>query len=598
MLDHADKKLRFSVEAAALAIESRLGPQAKKLSTEVLANYPLRQLHTGWQIPVVFQDVTRHLNVLLPMVAPFRPPLVALAEAPPKLTWPHVEDDGVLCLLPEGSAADYTRPVDVVDRVLGQAIELVEMCLGPNRDEEFRREFIPYWGRACEKDMSCISLLDAEPPSRIVRVWQAERNWIFAEDEDTLLRWMRNRLGLNVKTIETSKAPLLWLNRVMTPSEFPSDGSQLKKLLRNADSAASAAVSQVIDENFRRIPIVLGAASENGPCLSAVALQRRQRSSVNGQSDNITRGFRPGHTPRSVVVDRALSHTSAVCKIPVERADADWVHNRGRDGRVRMLNASKVVVVGCGSLGAAVATHLGMAGVGDFGLFDPDALTWANTGRHPLGAAHVGRNKAEALSEELRQRFPHVSVGAVPKRWQDSSEWQTAIDGCSLIVSATGDWGSEAALNFSALTAQLPAPIVYGWTEAHACAGQAVCIVPGGGCLQCGFETDGKPRIAATTWSGETVKQEPGCGTSFQPYGPVEFSHVVALVSELALESLLIRRPVSTHRVWLGATDRLLELKGNWSRRAIEFFGDPGSGERIVRRDWAVDSNCPVCAST
>jgi sulfur-carrier protein adenylyltransferase/sulfurtransferase len=329
-----------------------------------------------------------------------------------------------------------------------------------------------------------------------------------------------------------------------------------------------------------------------------VALRPRPRSTVNRRSDTITRGFRPGHVPRSLLVDRALSHTSTISRVRVERADTDWIHNRGQDERIRMLSASKVIVVGCGSLGAAVAIHLAMGGVGHFVLFDFEALTWPNTGRHPLGAAQVGVNKAEALSEELRKRFPHVSTLAVPKRWQDATEWQAAVEGCSLIISATGDWGSEAALNVWARTANRPVPVVYGWTEAHACAGQAVCVVPGGSCLQCGFQTDGKPRVAATAWPGETTKQEPGCGTTFQPYGPIEFSHVVALVSELALESIMKCYSVSTHRVWFGATARLRELSGAWAPGAIETFGDPGSGERIIRRDWVVDPHCPVCTST
>jgi molybdopterin/thiamine biosynthesis adenylyltransferase len=593
---HVDSIAAFRVEAAAAAIDSRLGPLAKRLSPEVLAGYPLRPLHTGWQIPVAFQDATRRLNVLLPTTAPFRSPLVALAEPPPKFTWPHVEDDGVLCLLPETSAVDYTKPVDVLDKLLGQAAELIETCLGPNRDEEFRREFVPYWRRACENNISCLSLLHARPPSRIVRIWRTDENWIFAEDEDTLLRWMRNRLGPNVKTIKTSEAPFLWLKRPMTPSEFPSEGSQLKELLRQADSAAFSVVSKLIDEEFLSIPVILGAVGDNGACLAALALRRRPLSAANRRSNTITRGFRPGHVPRSLLVGRALSHMSTISRIPVERADPDWVHNRGQDQRIRMLSVSKVIVVGCGSLGAAVAMHLAMAGVGHFALFDPQILTWPNTGRHPLGAAQVGANKAEALSEELRKRFPHVSTLAVPKRWQDTTEWQAAIEGCSLIVSATGDWGSEAALNVWSLAASPPVPIVYGWTEAHACAGQAVCIVQGGSCLQCGFQTDGKPRVVATAWPGDTMKQEPGCGTTFQPYGPVEFAHVVAVVSGLVLETLINRGSVSTHRVWFGATERLHELCGTWDSVALQTFGDLGSGERIFRRDWVVDSSCPVCS--
>jgi molybdopterin/thiamine biosynthesis adenylyltransferase len=589
---------KFTAEAVDAAIDVHLGPEATRLSAEVLAKYALRQIHGGWQISVAFQDAARSLNILLPRAAPFRAPLVALAEPPPKLTWPHVEDDGVLCLLADLTAVDYTRPVDVLDKVLGQAVDLIETCLGSDRDSEFRREFVPYWNRSCEKTITCISLLYPEPPSRTVQIWRSEQFWIVAEDESALLRWMNNRFGSNARTIECLETPFIWLNRPMAPREFPSDGSQLKELLGNADSSAFSVMGKSIEEDFSAVPIIVGAVGDNGPCLAALALRRRRRSTIDRRKDTITQGFRPGYVPRSLIVGRALSHLSIVSRIPVERADVDWVHNRGLDARIRMLNSSKVVVLGCGSLGAAVATQLAMAGVGEFVLFDPDTLTWPNTGRHPLGAAQVGTYKAEALAEELRKRFPHVSAMGVPSRWQDASEWPAAIDSCSLIVSATGDWGSEAALNLWALEKPQATPIVYGWTEAHACAGQAVYIVPGPGCLQCGFQSDGKPKVQATKWTGDTTKQEQGCGTSFQPYGPIEFSHVVALVSELAVKSLLEHPSISIHRVWFGATPRLHELGGSWDLSALQTFGDPGPGEQIVRREWPRDSDCPVCSST
>jgi molybdopterin/thiamine biosynthesis adenylyltransferase len=589
---------KFTVEAVDAEIDVHLGPEATRLSAEFLAKYAHRQVHCGWQVSVAFQDAPRRLNILLPKDAPFRAPLVALAEPPPKLTWPHVEDDGVLCLLPASTAIDYTRPVDVLDKLLGQAVDLIENCLGSDRDSEFRREFVPYWARSCEKAITCISLLYPEPPSRTVQIWRSEQFWIVAENESALLRWMTNRFGSNARAIECSGTPFIWLNRPMAPREFPSDGSQLKELLGKADSSAFSVTGKSIDEDFSAVPIIVGAVGDNGPCLAALALRRRPRSARDRRRDTMTQGFRPGYIPRALIVGRALSHLSTISRIPVERADVDWVHNRGQDGRIRMLNSSKIVVLGCGSLGAAVATHLAMAGAGHFFLFDPEVLSWPNTGRHPLGAAQVDTNKAVALSEELRKRFPHVTAAAVPKRWQDAPEWPAAVDGCSLIVSATGDWGSEAELNLWALTTHQKVPIVYGWTEAHACAGQAVCIVPGGSCLQCGFQSDGKPKLPATAWAGETTKQEHGCGTAFQPYGPIEFSHVVALVSDLALDCLLNRTSLPGHRVWFGATSRLQELNGAWDPNTIETVGDPGPGERIVRRDWTRNSNCPVCSST
>ena len=152
----ARTEARITLESAAEAIESHLGPQAIRLGSEILRTYaPFRKVRYGWQILVQFSDAPRRLNVLLTADTPFRPPLIALADPPPKLIWPHVEDDGVLCLLPESAAVDYTTPAPVLDRLLGEAVLLIEACIGPGGppDAEFRREFLSYWGRAVDNAM-------------------------------------------------------------------------------------------------------------------------------------------------------------------------------------------------------------------------------------------------------------------------------------------------------------------------------------------------------------------------------------------------------------------------------------------------------------
>jgi molybdopterin/thiamine biosynthesis adenylyltransferase len=597
----ARTEARITLESAAEAIESHLGPQAIRLGSEVLRTYaPFRKVRYGWQILVQFSDAPRQLNILLTADTPFRPPLIALADPPPKLIWPHVEDDGVLCLLPESAAVDYTTPVPVLDRLLGEAVPLIEACIGPGGqpDAEFRREFLSYWGRAVDNAIPAISLLRPEPPSRAVRVWQGDHTYVFGEDDNAIVKWMSNRWGPSDKRTETSSAGLVWLNEPIAPKEYPANGAHLKELLHRADSSAPSVVQRLIREDFRSLLLVLAAPTDNGPCFCAVELRRPTSTSIaRGNIDVMTNGFRRGHVPPSVVLTRALSQPSAVSRIRVERADVDWVHNRGQDGRIRMLNTTKVLLIGCGSLGGAVAEHIAMAGVGHLVLFDSDILSWPNTGRHPLGASYVGVNKAIALAEELRKRLPHIIVEPIPKRWQEADDWSSLLSGCSLIVSATGDWASDAALNVRILSEEKAPPAVYGWIEAQAAAGHAVAIVPGASCFQCGFHPNGKPKIQATTWSQQTLRQEPACGAAFQPYGPIELSHSVALLSDLALDCLFAHPPDSTHRIWFGSTARLHELGGQWDNTLADKFGDPGPGERVARSVWVQDPQCPMCSS-
>ena len=128
-------------------------------------------------------------------------------------------------------------------------------------------------------------------------------------------------------------------------------------------------------------------------------------------ADPLTKGFRQGRMTKRVALSRYFGAGPAI-RSSVQRADATWVHGRGRDSRSPRLLDSTVVVVGCGSVGAPVACLLAQGGIGRLVLVDYDTLSWPNVGRHSLGAAAVGRNKAEALAERLQPDCPHLQIEA------------------------------------------------------------------------------------------------------------------------------------------------------------------------------------------
>jgi len=74
----------------------------------------------------------------------------------------------------------------------------------------------------------------------------------------------------------------------------------------------------------------------------------------------------------------------------------------GVEGQKRLL-ASKVLVVGCGGLGAPVLLYLASMGVGTIGISDSDAVEVSNLNRQVLFAEQdAGRSKTEAAVERLR----------------------------------------------------------------------------------------------------------------------------------------------------------------------------------------------------
>jgi molybdopterin/thiamine biosynthesis adenylyltransferase len=346
--------------------------------------------------------------------------------------------------------------------------------------------------------------------------------------------------------------------------------------------------------------VVLAAPTANGPCFAAVTLVPKYGYGQSAPTlDEPVRGFRPGKVPRRLLVSRRYGGGVAR-KSVVERADAAWIHGRGQDQRFARLRAATVAVIGCGSVGAPVALQLAGAGVGKLVLIDPELLKWANVGRHPLGAGGVGRSKAEGLAELIKSSYPHVrGAEAIAERWEDTGDAALKqLAECDLVVSAIGNWAAEGALNEWHL-ANRRGPVVYGWTEAHACAGHAVAIFPSGGCLQCGFTTSGTPVLRVTDWPrGATVRQEPACGATYQPYGPVELGHIISLVAETALDCLLGTVDKSTHRVWAGRQALLESVGGVWSPEWLAVAGGHIKGGFVEEREWLWSPTCVECGAS
>jgi hypothetical protein len=241
--------------------------------------------------------------------------------------------------------------------------------------------------------------------------------------------------------------------------------------------------------------------------------------------------------------------------------------------------------------------RLAEAGVGSIFLVDPETLSYANIGRHPLGAASVGSFKATALAKRIAGDFPHiVDVTSSTERCEDLLVLErSALASKDLIVSAMGSWSAEGALNEWHLSQGRARPIVYGWTEAHACAGHAVLVTNEGGCLGCGMGRFGNPVFRVTDWpAGTTQRAEPACGAVFQPYGPIELSHIVALIAELAVDALLDSRRAATHRMWAARRQQLERAGGVWTENWLTETGDR-SGGFVFERAWMANDRCPAC---
>jgi molybdopterin/thiamine biosynthesis adenylyltransferase len=392
----------------------------------------------------------------------------------------------------------------------------------------------------------------------------------------------------------------LWIKEPLLPVEYPKTAADLYRIA-HALSGGKELLERFAKVGGSPFYFVIGAESGNGPCLAAVRAYKPVSTNVRGRSrDRANDGFRPGKVPPQLQTQRLFSSDADASRMEVERVDAEWIHGRGQDRRQKELRAKTVLLFGCGSVGAPTAHQMAMAGVGHIMLVDPANLSWANVGRHPLGAEHVGSRKAKVLAEIWSKAYPHAAFEA----FEVSShrflvEHPSLVAKADIIVCATADWKCEQELNFRKLSGEIDAPIVYAWTEPNACAGHAVLVCSGGACLQCGFSISGDCKLQVTDWPEEKKQQkEPACGAVFQPYGPIELLGTISAAASLSLDGLLGKLNNATHRIWVGPESFLLDAGGTWSKQWINENMERSEGGFQEDRIWEKDPVCDSCGGS
>lgn len=588
--DDTQSELTVEFETARIAVSTRLdnfGASFKVLTAKELEAYPKRDFVAGYRLAVQFSGHHRHIDLLLPVGFPWQAPRIALVDRPPFLVWPHVERDGILCLDSEMLGIDSDDPSGVAICLLNDAVELIEQLIAENLNGDFQDEVLSYWDHTTDSSsLSFISLLQVEPPTREVCVWRSKKFYVLAENKEEMERWLFNRFGEKPGGYRTESAAFLWLDAPPLPNNYPQTGKDLRILAESIDIKATTLLTNLTRTRPDELIAALCFSTVNGPAIVGV-VSPIPTASQYGARVPLLNGFRDGAIPDSLMLTRYLGG-STLTRHSVERADPDWIHGRGQDLQAMQLREKTVAIVGCGSVGAAVATMLAQAGVGNLVLIDSDTLKWPNIGRHSLGASYINQYKSKALAEKLRSDFPHITVTHYEHDIDTIiRQYDNTLSHCHLVVSATGSWAADSRLDAWQEAVSRKVPIVYGWLEAHACAGHAVLIQDINGSFRFGFDKTGLPHFHVTAWpSGTPLRSEPACGAIFQPYGPVELSFANGLIASLALDLLLNRVIGNVHKVWIGPRKQLIESKGTWSKewKADKDFHE--NGGFILERSW------------
>lgn len=598
-------KLPFEEAAGLIDVRLRaaFGDACRSLSLgDIRAAYPRRRFVRGWRTAFDCPDgEVRRIDLLLGPAFPSGYPRTALVDRPPHLEWPHVERDGVLCLLPVGAEVDPEDPVGVAENLMGRSARLIgELLEGRIVDRDFREEFLTYWFYASDVDAPLVrSIIRPGGPSRPLRVWRdRDGSMILAEDADQLGRWLDARLDLTPgrKAHHHQPAALVWLDEPMVPANYPATGSDLLALARAAGGDAVDALEAVAASTTEDGVVLIGAEGRGGPGLVAAitTVAGKAKGTRSGADHPLTKGFRHRPLPGGVATDRMFSAAPLV-RATVARADARWIHGRGNDPRTDELLIRRVVVIGCGSLGSSVAARLARAGIGRIDLVDYDQLSWSNVGRHELGADQVGAFKSTAMASRLGRELPHLDVhGHVSTAHGFMLDHDEVMAAADLIVCATASWDAESAVNAWQVERGRSGPVLYGWLEDQALAAHALTVGSSGGCLSCGFDGVGAPALPIIEWpAGRPIVEEPACGNHYQPYGAVELGAAVDLVARAALDALLSKPIATWHSAWLAPAADLGTAGASWSDEVVAQAPEALHGGVRITLGWP--DGCPRC---
>lgn len=328
------------------------------------------------------------------------------------LKTPHIEKSGRICTISNSAAIDSERPTDVVAECLQRALEIIS---NPNEDD-FRDEALSYWVASGKKHTYVAYACDTIRPSTdLCVIGIKKKTLVVASTEDSAKSWFNKWKGPNATFETVAPCIVVHLPTPLVPSEYPSNLSEVRCLLRTHGKGMLELFDEHIAKSKSLIGIVLSQKSPEGEALMGVVTFGQSLD----RNTKLIHGFRPGVAPASLVIGRSgkkLSNT-LVSNLHIIRTDAEWIHSRGGIGT--NMSGKKVTLIGCGSLGGYVAHLLARAGIGSICLLDNDRLSWENVGRHLLGASDVGHSKSESIGRRLSNELPHIKVSHFDGDWRD-----------------------------------------------------------------------------------------------------------------------------------------------------------------------------------
>lgn len=509
------------------------------------------------------------------------------------LKWPHVMKDA-LCLYGAGNSPAVGSPEQVVADKFARLTALLQLVLPPEaqakRTAEFNQEITSYWNQQVDQayhtwqqlivlDLPCAAgplYAVSDQRQRLGNI--DERLWL-ADDAKRLFKHIAKISGSSDKIKAPAQAgffvPLLSIPGVELP--------QAKNLISwlephlNAEEAKALAKWELNSASYPVRWVLVRLPNTDPPLVKAFVL-RSSAMKKNGHFQYGRRAERTYQRSKTTAGPLVLQMTKLHLLTPAT------LHSRDTDTDLLQLGQKRIVLIGAGTLGGAVATQLARAGITRMAVIDPDELEDANIGRHVLGADDLGRFKVYALKERLERDLPFVEVQPVPVYLHLALRDKPALlEEADMVVVTTADWWSEERLwNLKSKGARWA--LVHGWTEPHAMAGHAlVAKAEQSADARKLFDLNGRFMHRFTDWPQNGFIPLPGCGASFIPGGPIAITAIATMIANTVIAALT--RDLPEWPLWLthvSAPEKVMQAGGTYVGTPLPEYCE----SLVMKRPW------------
>lgn len=496
---------------------------------------------------------------------------------------PHITPIGVICYLETESNYTNTEvPLTVFQAAVELAIETLGKGISGTNHSDFREEFQVYWEwNQHLSPMKVSSVIEVGDEAKKVQLVKNKQEALVIDediDKDRAKRLIFN----NPKAQDKAGLYIpVELDDTLMPPRFDEKWSAAQAVDWLKPRISEANWIELRDSLLAKRParfefLILGIKRETGTTV-LVGIQLKPKKD-------------PAHPLLATDSDWGARF------LKITRLDRPALLPRG--GSDIELNAKRVLLVGCGSVGSHFAVLMAKAGIGHLTLVDDDELKSENVQRFAIGFSYSGRMKVYALRDFIDSNYYHTKVHADALNFENWLKKEgNRLEDFDLIVSATGDPAINWRLNQLLRKAGGNRALLVGWNEPLGLGGHSIVgVAEQAGCYRCLFRNDGHNRASFAAPAAEQPKpfhrKHLGCGEVYTPYSALDSTRTSEVMVRLAAQYLKGELTMSTIRSWKGNSESFTKEGFALAPRYTEQTHE----EMEARATLFTNPNCPHCA--